>query len=980
MKIFTKPIIYFKAILFVLLFTSTFSQAQVQQAFTPRYNEAVNGDFTIIANNTISTTSTGNYNGNNDNHNFSNLVYVDIDGNTGIGATTFNSSSANFVNPSPSASCLTLKKVFLYWTAADREPGAIGTDNQPTWDFDDIKLMLPGETNYNDYDADEVIYRGRTTHFSNEPYICIKDITSEVNALTNPFGTYQVANVEGKIGSLYAHNDNLPTGVSGGWQIVFIYESPNLPLKNISIFDGYAHVEGVDSGDIVFNGFQTVPSGNVNANILIGALEGDRSLGGDALQIQDTSGNYVSLSTAQLPTIPIRSQTNFFNSRITIDNANFTNRNPASTNTLGFDAAVFELANPGNSIIANNQTSATFNLTSTLEIYGLYLLGLSVDVWKPELGPINVTLDTPNAPQNPGTVIGAEFNVENKGNDNAKNLRIFETLPPQLISTLPATGMVPVTHPSLPTGVTYTYNSTTNLLEFFVDDSLVTAGSSSFNVDFDLQIRNECYFLETNCTTNFEVQFEATYSGEINTTQQSTLSSATIDPCGSSIEDPVTINVIQPTVAWGTANNALDVTVECNDSAGLTAAQNMSPVTNKCNFTLTKTPGSFVPDASCSNAGTYTNTWNFTNACGTPIADFVQVITITDSNPPVISGTIAESTVEGCSASDATAPATTVAQLETLGLTITDCTTDDNLVVTSSDSASGTCPTVVTRTYTITDVCNNSSQATHTINVNDSTAPNIAGTITESTVEGCSATDATAAATSVSQLEVLGLTISDACTTDDNLVVTSSDSASGTCPTVVTRTYTITDACNNSSQATHTINVNDSTAPNIAGTITESTVEGCSATDATAAATSVSQLEALGLTISDACTTDDNLVVTSSDSASGTCPTVVTRTYTITDACNNSSQASHTINANDSTAPNIAGTIAESTVEGCTINDATAPATTVAQLEALGLNIEDNCTTDDNLVVTNSDSASGTCPLVVTRTYTITDACGNTVN
>ncbi|MFV9552648.1 hypothetical protein, partial [Algibacter sp. PT7-4] len=45
-----------------------------------------------------------------------------------------------------------------------------------------------------------------------------------------------------------------------------------------------------------------------------------------------------------------------------------------------------------------------------------------------------------------------------------------------------------------------------------------------------------------------------------------------------------------------------------------------------------------------------------------------------------------------------------------------------------------------------------------------------------------------------------------------------------------------------------------------------------------------------------------------------------------------------------------------------------------------GLNIEDNCTTDDNLVVTNSDSASGTCPLVVTRTYTITDACGNAVN
>ncbi|MFV9552596.1 hypothetical protein ACNG5D_15845, partial [Algibacter sp. PT7-4] len=107
-----------------------------------------------------------------------------------------------------------------------------------------------------------------------------------------------------------------------------------------------------------------------------------------------------------------------------------------------------------------------------------------------------------------------------------------------------------------------------------------------------------------------------------------------------------------------------------------------------------------------------------------------------------------------------------------------------------------------------------------------------------------------------------------------------------------------------------------------------------------------------------------------------TCPETITRTYSVTDVCDNPILVTQTITVNDTTNPTASGTIAESTVEGCTINDATAPATTVAQLEALGLNIEDNCTTDDNLVVTNSDSASGTCPLVVTRTYTITDACG----
>jgi gliding motility-associated-like protein len=49
----------------------------------------------------------------------------------------------------------------------------------------------------------------------------------------------------------------------------------------------------------------------------------------------------------------------------------------------------------------------------------------------------------------------------------------------------------------------------------------------------------------------------------------------------------------------------------------------------------------------------------------------------------------------------------------------------------------------------------------------------------------------------------------------------------------------------------------------------------------------------------------------------------------------------------------------------------------VAGLEALGITIADNCTSDANLVVTFTETAAGSCPLVITRTYTITDACNN---
>ncbi|MDD7885669.1 gliding motility-associated C-terminal domain-containing protein [Flavivirga sp. 57AJ16] len=646
MKIFTKYINYHKAMLMIILLISAFAQAQLKNSFDPRFNEAVNGDFAIIANNMISTTATGDYIGANDNNQFSNLVYVDIDNDN----TTFNSSSANFVNPAPTAGCLTIKKVLLYWAASDQEPDANdpASENQPNWNYNDIKLMLPSETSYTTYTADEVLYRGREDHvgapndghFSNDPYFCVKDITSSVTDLIDnsisPYGTYQVANVEGKIGALNDHDTNIPTGVSGGWQIVFVYESPILPLKNIAIFDGYGHVvNGQGSYNIDFNGFQTVPVGNVNANILVGALEGDLGLSGDRLQIENSSNVFVDLSTS--PTSPIRTTDNFFNSKITIGNADFTDRTPASTNTLGFDAAIFQLSNPSNTIIGNNQTSATFRLTSTQETYGLFLLGFSVDVWSPNIGPIHLTLDTPNTSLSPGDTFGASFTVENKGNDNAVGLEVSMTLPPQVTLIEPI---------ALPAGITYTNSG--GLLTFFVDDDFVNVGDPAIDVDFDLQIQNDTYFLETDCTLDFNLQLEATYQGEQNPAQQSTLSSASLDACGVGILDPVAINVIQPTAEPNIAHTQNNVL--CNgESTGdinITVTNGVAPYTYSWIG-----PDGFVSsseDISNLAAGIYTVTVTDSNVCEP--ANEQKQITITEpalttcditvANCPPVTGTV----------------------------------------------------------------------------------------------------------------------------------------------------------------------------------------------------------------------------------------------------------------------------------------------------------------------------------------------------
>jgi hypothetical protein len=458
------------------------------------------------------------------------------------------------------------------------------------------------------------------------------------------------------------------------------------------------------------------------------------------------------------------------------------------------------------------------------------------------------------------------------------------------------------------------------------------------------------------------------------------------DACGNSASVNHTINIDDNTapVITGTMT---PVTVEGCTTADAPAALTTVAALEALGITITDActaDANLVVTSSQTSTGTcplvITRTYVITDACGNS-ASVNHTINIDDNTAPVITGTMTPVTVEGCTTADAPAALTTVAALEALGITITDaCTPDASLTVSSSQTSTGTCPLVITRTYVITDACGNSASVNHTINIDDNTAPVITGTMTPVTVEGCTTADAPAALTTVAALEALGITITDACTADANLVVTSSQTSTGTCPLVITRTYVITDACGNSASVNHTINIDDNTAPVITGTMTPVTVEGCTTADAPAALTTVAALEALGITITDACTADANLVVTSSQTSTGTCPLVITRTYVITDACGNSASVNHTINIDDNTAPVITGTMTPVTVEGCTTADAPAALTTVAALEALGITITDACTADANLVVTSSQTSTGTCPLVITRTYVITDACGNSAS
>ena len=522
---------FVKYILFAAFcFFTLGSYAQIKTDFSPRYSGTVNGDITMIGNNVVSLHKTNNYNGDENNNDLT-LVFVDIDNDS----STFNSSNASLVNPSPSSpiECLEIVGAYLYWAAADKEYGiaddgssAGNGGSEPNWNFNQVKLMLPGSNTYRTVTADETIYTGRPEHFDIDPYVCVKNITSDVQALANPFGRFQLANVKATEGNLQNHDQFGRTGTSGGWQIVFVYESPELKRREVTFFDGYAQVtQTINNFNVEFDGFQTVPFGTVKAKLLVSALEGDRSYVDDRLEIRDKNGNFTALRTNE------RDANNFFNSKITLDDQPFVNRIPASGNTTGYDAALFSLENNDNNLIDNNQTSTTIRMTSNLERYGLFLLGLSVEVFEPSLGALEFTTAIESSTFDAGDTIPMQIGVKNVGNDDLENLQISTVLPEQ-VDFLNAD--------SLPSGVSFNYNSSTRELTFFVEDGNTDINDLLYTLDFNLLAVSSCI----SCATEVELQATASFTGETNTTSTTSVSSGTIDSCGRGDFNPSILNII----------------------------------------------------------------------------------------------------------------------------------------------------------------------------------------------------------------------------------------------------------------------------------------------------------------------------------------------------------------------------------------------------------------------------------------------------
>uniref|UniRef100_UPI00163B3534 beta strand repeat-containing protein n=1 Tax=Croceivirga lutea TaxID=1775167 RepID=UPI00163B3534 len=506
--------------LYLFVFVS-FSYAQ-EVPFGPRLTQNGNsyinirGDYTFLSNSVMNrvdwvydaTNWNEPYNGNQGNNNW-HREYVDIDNDP----TTFSSSSSSLSLPE----CSEIYYAGLYWAGNydyerrsnyvyQSEPFDDLTHNDVT----EIKFRVPGGS-YVDLVADNnpdpvgeedaVIIDGFASGVADSPYVCYKNVTNQLQALADPSGEYFVANVRGTRG--YTSN-----GVAG-WTLVIIYENPTLPGKYISVFDGYEGVTTATTADrtedIVVSGFNTIPTGSVNAKIGVSVLEGETDLTGDSFSIMsNSSGTFNPISNAANPA------NNFFNSSITIDGAHTTNRNLDSRNTLGYDSDIFELDNPGNSYIGNNDTSATLRLSTSSDWFGAFLVTFGIEIIEPDILLSKTVEDIAgNDITGSGVNLGQELDYilsfRNRGNDNATNYSIRDVLPTNV--TLNELSL------QLPPGVTYNYDPVANEIIFNIPDNLVEINDPFYEIRMRVRVAQNCYDFVNACQNVIENTAFSTYQG-----------------------------------------------------------------------------------------------------------------------------------------------------------------------------------------------------------------------------------------------------------------------------------------------------------------------------------------------------------------------------------------------------------------------------------------------------------------------------------
>ena len=383
-----------------------------------------------------------------------------------------------------------------------------------------ISLKGPGSSAYTSITAklnganSEIRFPGAS---NSGIFIGYQDVTDYVKA--HGPGSYTVADIaliEGNNGSADAQHP----GYSGGWGMIVIYDNPAMKSRAVTLFDGYAFVNGQlagggEFGTIPISGFTTVGSGQVNMKLGVMAAEGDVALTGDYLAVQKLGANPSSYPGSYLIlSHPKNTTNNFFNSSIYPVPAAGTG-NPISQNNTGVDLSMFTIPNVGNTVIGNNQTSTTFRFGSTSEVYTIYGFAMSVDAYIPEpkglisVNSINNVTNPPTLNALPGQTINYSLNITNEGTEATNNTIVSIPIPATAIFNTGAT-IVYHTYNGFTTTNTPYFDAVTNKIIWNLGTLPITSGHPEYiyaDLSFTLNVTTDCnIILSAGCSPEVSLE------------------------------------------------------------------------------------------------------------------------------------------------------------------------------------------------------------------------------------------------------------------------------------------------------------------------------------------------------------------------------------------------------------------------------------------------------------------------------------------
>jgi gliding motility-associated-like protein len=410
------------------------------------------------------------------------------------------------------------------------------------------------------------------------------------------------------------------------------------------------------------------------------------------------------------------------------------------------------------------------------------------------------------------------------------------------------------------------------------------------------------------------------------------------------VSQTITIDAVSPTFTLaGTDPTECGFADGFITISGLTATTDYELTYNGGGTATITTDGAGEYSITGLSAGTYTGFAVGLTSCPACETTNGSSISLSDPNPPAVT---APADMDICEGTEITLTATNPD-----GATIT----WNNGV---TDGVAFT-PGVGTVTYTVTanlEGCINSDVVVVRVNP-IVTALNCPGDLTAV----CSITEQPAYADYTAFVAAGGsVTAAPGVVLDETTFTHTDVSDNNTCPEIVTRTYEITDECGVTVTCDQIIVVNDIIAP--------------TASNPTQIIITALPLPNPDITVvtdaSDNCTVNPLIEYVSDVSDNGACPETFTRTYRVTDDCGNFIEVEQLIILTDPFPPT-ASNPAPISVQ-C-FNDVPTPDVTV---------VTDAADNSGVAIVTFLSDALTTevCPQVLTRTYRVTDDCGNTTD